>query len=110
MKSTAIHIPTDLPMQKIAAFCERWGIQELALFGSVLRDDFSPESDIDVLVTYTPGREWTLESYMQMHDELEALLGRRVDLVNRQSVEHSSNPIRRKAILESAQVIYVAAA
>lgn len=110
MKSTPTRMLTELPMQQIAAFCERWGIQELALFGSVLREDFGPESDVDVLVTYRPGHEWTLESYMQIHDELEALLGRPVDLVNRQTVERSLNPVRRKAILESAQVIYVAAA
>ena len=106
----ATDVPIDVPRERIAAFCQRWGIRELALFGSVLRDDFGAESDIDVLVTYQPGREWTLADYMQMHDELEAILGRRVDLVNRRAVERSANPVRRRAILESARVIYVAAA
>ncbi|GAB4575802.1 MAG: nucleotidyltransferase family protein [Anaerolineae bacterium] len=98
----------NLPLEALRAFCQRWQIRELAVFGSILTDAFSPESDIDVLVTYQPGIEWTLSQYMQMHDELEALLGRRVDLVNRRAVERSRNPVRRRAILESARTIYAA--
>lgn len=100
-------LPIDLPMDALAAFCQRWGISELALFGSVLREDFGPESDIDVLVTFAPGSRHTLFDAVRMEQEIEALLGRRVDLVSRRSVEQSENYIRRKAILTSARTIYV---
>ncbi len=90
----------------IAAFCQRWGIRELALFGSVLRDDFSHESDIDVLVAFEPGTKHTIGDLMAMEDELETIFGRKVDLGTRRSVEQDENYLRRKAILESAQVIY----
>ena len=101
-----IRIP--VPMEAIEAFCQKWQITEFALFGSVLRDDFGPESDVDVLVTYAPGIEWTLQKYQAMYDEIEALFGRKVDVINRKSVERSDNYIRRKAILNSARMIYVA--
>lgn len=80
----------------------------MALFGSVVRDDFRPDSDIDVLVTFAPGTRRTLEDYMEMEEELHAIFGRKVDLIERRLVEQSDNYIRRKHILNSAQVIYVA--
>jgi predicted nucleotidyltransferase len=101
-------IQIDLPMTEIAAFCRRWHIIELALFGSVLREDFHPESDVDVLVTYDPVYRQNLKDYLQMCDELEGLLGRRVDLLERGTVELSRNPIRRRAILNTARSIYAA--
>jgi predicted nucleotidyltransferase len=94
--------------EAIAAFCQKWQITEFAFFGSVLRDDFGPESDIDVLVTFGPDARETLYYRVDMVDDLETVLGRKVDLVNRQGVERSRNPIRRNAILESAQVVYAA--
>jgi uncharacterized protein len=98
----------DIPKDQIADFCRRWKIAELALFGSVLRDDFRPDSDVDVLVTFAPDAQWSLFDHVDMEDELRQILGRPVDLVNRRGIERSRNPLRRRAILESAQVVHVA--
>ena len=98
----------DVPPDKITGFCKRWQILELALFGSVLRDDFGPESDVDVLVRFDPQARHTLFDLAQMQDDLSALLGRKVDLIERVAVERSPNYIRRKAILQSAETIYAA--
>lgn len=95
-----------VPLDAIRAFCQRWNIVRFALFGSVLREDFAAESDIDVLVDFRDGGRYSLSDLVQMGDELEALFGRRVDLVDRQAVENSRNFLRRKIILDSAQVIY----
>jgi len=92
---------------RISDFCRRWKITEFALFGSILRDDFRPDSDIDVLVTFAPDAGWSLFDHVTMQDELKVIFGRNVDLVSRRGVERSQNYIRRKAILSSAQVIYV---
>ena len=91
----------------LAAFCRRWQVTELALFGSVLRGDFRPDSDVDVLVTFDPKARWTLFEMVDMQDDLVRLLGRQVDLVSRRGVESSRNYLRRKAILSSAETIYV---
>ena len=97
-----------IPREKIAEFCERWKITELALFGSVLRDDFRPDSDVDVLVTFAPEAEWSLFDHVTMEEELSSILGRKVDLISRRAIERSGNWIRRKAILEAAEPFYVA--
>lgn len=89
--------------EEIAAFCRRWRITEFALFGSVLRDDFGPESDVDVLVTFAPDAKWSLLDHIQMEEELKAIVGRDVDVISRRAVEMSSNWIRRQAILETAE-------
>ena len=81
---------------------------ELALFGSVLRDDFGPESDVDILVRFAPAAEPGLRDWPAMERELAEVLGRDVDLIERRSVEISRNYIRRRAILDSAQVVYAA--
>ena len=96
----------DIPRDEIAVFCKRWQVTELALFGSVLREDFGPESDVDVLVCFDPQARHTLLDIAQMQDELSATLGREVDLIERVTVERSPNYIRRKAILQSAETIY----
>ncbi len=98
----------QLDAEQIAAFCQRWQIVEMSLFGSVLRDDFGPESDVDFLVTFAPGACHDFADLDEMEAELAALVGRRVDLVERHLVEQSRNYIRRQAILESAESIYVA--
>lgn len=98
----------EISKGKIAEFCRRWKIAELALFGSILRDDFRLESDIDVLVTFKPGARRRVYDLMDMKDELRAMLGRPVDLVERRLVEKSENYIRRRHILEHAQTVYVA--
>lgn len=96
----------DLPSEAIADFCRRWLVTELALFGSVLREDFRPDSDIDVLVSFAPEARWTLLDLVRMEDELKAIFGRDVDLVEREAVERSENYIRRQHILRSARTIY----
>jgi uncharacterized protein len=98
----------EIPIDKIADFCQRWKITEFAFFGSVLRDDFRPDSDIDVLVTFAPNAHRTLFDMVDMQDELEAMFARKVDLVSKRGIERSRNYLRRKAILNSAQIIYAA--
>jgi predicted nucleotidyltransferase len=87
-------------------FCRRWNIQELALFGSALRDDFGPDSDIDLLITFTDDADWGLLAHLQIQHELESILGRSVDLISRQALAQSPNWLRRQAILDTAQVLY----
>lgn len=91
---------------EVAKFCKRWDVSELALFGSVLRDDFGPDSDVDVLVTLEESAGHTLFDLHQMEQDLRLIFGHDVDLVSRRGIERSHNQGRRKAILESAQVIY----
>lgn len=94
-----------LPLPAITAFCHKWRVTEFALFGSVLRDDFRPDSDIDVLLTFESGAPWHLWHFVDMKDELEALFGREVDIVEKKAIR---NPIRREDILNSYQVVYAA--
>ncbi len=101
-------IRISIPKKEIVAFCERWNIAELAFFGSVLRDDFSPESDIDVLIDLHPETSHSISNILCMERELGNILGREVDLVFRPDVERSRNYIRREAVLKSAQVFYEA--
>jgi predicted nucleotidyltransferase len=95
-----------LPADRIAEFCRRWKIRQLAVFGSYLRDDFTPESDLDFLYTFARDAAWGLEDLGPMEQDLAAVVGRSVDLVSRSSVERSSNAIRRQHILETAEPIY----
>ena len=95
-----------LPMDEIAEFCRRWKIQEMAVFGSVLRADFDSESDIDIIVTFDDDAEWSLLDHIRMQQELQAVLQRDVDVVTRHAVEQSDNWIRRKEILSTASVIF----
>jgi uncharacterized protein len=92
---------------QLATFCQRWNVIELALFGSIVRDDFRADSDIDVLITLRPNHSWGLE-IITMREELSVLCKRSIDLLTRQSIEQSRNALRRQEILESAEVIYVA--
>lgn len=97
-----------IPQSALAAipeFCRRWNIVELALFGSVLRDDFGPSSDIDVLVSFEPSVFQGIDEQVRMRDELEALFGRRVDFVTRTSLR---NPFRRHEILRTRKVLHAA--
>ena len=98
----------EIPSERVAAFCERWRVAELALFGSVLRDDFGPDSDIDVLVAFGEDAHQTLFDMVRMERELKAILGWDVDLVERADIERSPNYLRRKAILRSAETIHAA--
>ena len=96
----------EIPRDAVEAFCRRWQIKELSLFGSVLRDDFRPDSDVDVLVGFDPEARHTLFDLARMQEELQEILGRNVDLVSRRGIEMSRNYIRRRAILNSVEVVY----
>jgi hypothetical protein len=96
----------SLPDPDITAFCERWRIRELSLFGSVLRDDFGPESDVDILVDFQNEADWGLLDHVRMQYELKEILHREVDLVTRPAIERSTNWIRRSEILETARVVF----
>ena len=96
----------ELPMEKIVEFCDRWQVTEFALFGSVLRDDFRSDSDIDVLIQFHPEAHPTLFTLVEMNSELKEVFKREVDLVTRAGIESSRNPFRRREILSTARVIY----
>jgi uncharacterized protein len=96
----------NLPTEQIAAFCDRWQVTEFALFGSVLRDDFRPDSDIDIMVQFHPDAHPTFSTLDQMEAELKTIFQRDIDLITRQGIETSQNYLRRQEILSSAQVIY----
>jgi predicted nucleotidyltransferase len=99
-------LPIELPQDQISNFCHRWKVTELALFGSVLRDDFRPDSDIDVMVQFHPDAHPTFSTLDQMEAELAAIFQRDIDLITRQGIETSRNYLRRQEILNSVQVIY----
>jgi predicted nucleotidyltransferase len=101
-------IAIEIPKAELRAFCKKWKVTELALFGSVLREDFGPESDVDVLVTFAGDAPWTLFELVDMQDELAAIFGHPVDLLTRRGVEQSLNRFRRQAILETAVELDVA--
>jgi predicted nucleotidyltransferase len=88
---------------RIGDFSRRWSISEFALFGSILRADFGPDSDVDVLVTFAPDALWTLWDLSRMRFELEAIFGREVDLVEKKALR---NPYRRQAIFADHRVLY----
>ena len=101
-----IQTALPLPEQAIQAFCDRWQVTKLALFGSILRDGFRPDSDIDILVTFASESNWSLIDHATMQQEPASLLNRAVDLVSKRAIERSHNWIRRQEILTTAQVIY----
>lgn len=96
-----------VPPIALARFCRRWRITELALFGSVLRPDFRPDSDIDMLVTFAPNAAWSGWDLVTIEVELATLFGRKVDLVERAAVERNENWIRRRHILAHTEPLYV---
>ncbi|PNW39885.1 UNVERIFIED_CONTAM: DNA polymerase subunit beta [Euhalothece sp. KZN 001] len=106
MVSQTVTRNLSLPLDQIEEFCQRWQITELALFGSVLRDDFSPESDIDILVTFDENFKRGLDETLQIQEELEGLFGRKVDLIIKSAIARSYNWLRSQYILNSAQVMY----
>ena len=93
----------DLSMDAVEAFCRKWKIKELSLFGSVLTDEFRPDSDVDVLVVYEDDASWDLWDHLHAQEELENLLGRDVDLVQKEAVR---NPFRRHHILTNREILY----
>jgi predicted nucleotidyltransferase len=105
MEPTNIKIGSNLeiPLGKIEAFCRKWKIKEFALFGSVLREDFHPDSDIDALVTFEPEGGITFDNRVEMLDELAEIFGRGVDLVEKDAIR---NPFRRHEIFTTKEVVY----
>jgi len=102
-------LPLPISDGDLRAFCQRWRIVELSLFGSAARGDLRPDSDIDVLVTFAPEAEWSIFDLSRAKRELEALLDRSVDMVERPALQTHHNPWLRSAILKNARVIYSAA-
>jgi predicted nucleotidyltransferase len=94
-----------IPREKIEDFCHRWKIAEFALFGSALRADFRPDSDVDILVTFGEDADWDLFDWVNMIEELKEIFGREVDLVEKTALR---NPFRRHYILNNQKVIYAA--
>ena len=101
-----VAVQTLFSPKKIATFCKRWKVIEFALFGSAVREDFSPQSDIDALVSFAPQSDWGLFDHIQMKKELKELFGRDVDLVTRRALEQSHNALLRSEILDTAKVLY----
>ena len=89
-------LPIDVPEEKIRAFCCKWKVKEFSLFGSVLREDFRPDSDVDVLVDFEKDAQWSLLDWVDMIEDLRGVFGREVDLVEKQGLV---NPFRRHSIL-----------
>ena len=102
-----VNLRTELPLTAIEVFCRRWRIARLEVFGSALRGDFGPGSDVDFLYTFSPEAHWGL-GFIDVWEELEQIVGRKVDLVSRRAVERTHNWIRRQAILDSAELLYAA--
>lgn len=102
-----IEAAIQIPKKQIAEFCRRWHIKEIALFGSVLRDDFGPESDLDILVSFSADADWGLLDHLKMEQELTAIFNRKIDLFTKRAVEQNHNRLRRQEILRTAEVVYV---
>jgi predicted nucleotidyltransferase len=94
-----------LDREALAEFCRKWRVRELSIFGSALREDFGPDSDLDFLVSFDPEAPWDLWDLMDMKAELEDLFGRKVDLVEKEALR---NPWRKREILGTHEVIYAA--
>ena len=93
----------DLPAAWIRGFCGRWKIKEFSIFGSAVSGEFGPESDVDVLLSFQDDAPWGLFEFVDMKEELEKFLGRRVDIVEKEGIR---NPFRRNHILDNRKVIY----
>lgn len=107
-KTLGEKVQIAIPEDKIQEFCRRWKITEFSLFGSVLRDDFRPDSDVDVLVSFSPDAHWRYYHIIDMKDELREIFGREVDIVEKRLVEKSENYVRRNHILSNLETVYVA--
>ena len=97
-----------VPYERIVSFCLKWNIIEFSLFGSILRDDFRPDSDVDVLVVFAPHIHWRIAQQVEMKEELGGVFGHEVDLVEKRLVEKSPNYLRRNDILNNRKLLYAA--
>ena len=102
-----IEASIQMPKEQIAEFCRRWLIKEVALFGSVLRADFGPESDLDILVSFSAEADWGLLDHLKMEKELAVIFNRKIDLFTKRAVEKNHNRLRRQEILRTAEIVYV---
>ncbi|QHU99070.1 nucleotidyltransferase family protein [Synechocystis sp. CACIAM 05] len=93
--------------QILCQFCQQHKITELSVFGSILREDFNVNSDIDLLVKFDPNAHISLMDMIKIEDEFKRLLRRNIDLVSKKAIENSKNWIRRQNILDNAEIIYV---
>ena len=100
------NLKISIDKKKVAEYCQKWKIIELSLFGSVLRNDFHDGSDVDVIVRFKSNARWSLFDLVSMERELSDVIGRKVDLVTNRSVERNPNWIRRRSILNNAELIY----
>ena len=105
LTALASRLPLSFSAPALEDLCRKWRMRELAAFGSVLREDFSPASDVDLLVTFEPEAGWSLWDFLDLRAELAQLLGRDVDLVSRGGLK---NPTRSREILSSRRVLYAA--
>lgn len=96
----------DIPHDKLADFAKRWKINRIELFGSALRDDFGPHSDVDLIADFDEDAPWSVLDHVMMEEDLTAIFGRRVDLVSRKAIDRSRNWIRKREILGTARPIY----
>ncbi|HEX2120697.1 MAG TPA: nucleotidyltransferase domain-containing protein [Thermoanaerobaculia bacterium] len=102
-------IAIDVPKERLREFCRKWKVTEFALFGSVTRpEEFGEASDVDVLAAFAPDATWSLFEWVTMEEELAAIFGRPVDLVEKVAVERSNNPHRKASILGSVVLLDVA--
>jgi len=101
-------VRVEIPEEKIQEFCRRWKITEFTLFGSALRHDFRPDSDVDILVTFSLEAHWRYYNLLDMKDELKEIFGREADIVERRLVEKSENYIQRRHILSNLETVYAA--
>ena len=103
-------IAIDIDKDRLRAFCKKWKITEFALFGSAVRpEEFRADSDVDVLVSFAPDSPvWTFAAWIEMRDELIAIFGREVDVVERSGLARMRNYLRRDAIVNTAVLLDVA--
>ena len=96
-------LQVQFDQKTLGEFCRKWRIRELSIFGSALREDFSPESDLDFLVSFDPKAPWSLFDLMEMKEDLESRLGYAVDLIEKEALR---NPWRKREILSTREVLY----
>lgn len=102
-----MQFPISIDDNKLSSFCQKWKVTEMSLFGSVAQGHARPNSDVDILISFTPDAGWSLLDHVAMQEEMSTLLQRNVDLVTRRSIERSTNEIRKRSILENTVPLYV---
>jgi predicted nucleotidyltransferase len=102
MRINSVVIPED----QLRHFCQLWKVSELAIFGSALHENYPKDSDVDLLISFKPDIQWGLFDLVTMENELKIIFGKEIDLVEKNAVNNSQNYIRRKGILDGAQIIF----